>query len=96
MTFRRVVGTAVGVVVWSVVAAWAQSYQVVDLGNVEPADLNSQWIVGMYRPNMARTSFTLVGNSADSRGFADVTPCIATPNGTKLRGGGPAAAPPES
>jgi hypothetical protein len=31
---------------------------------------------------MATTSFTLVGNSADSRGFADVTPCIATPNAT--------------
>jgi hypothetical protein len=30
--------------------------------------------------NMAMTSFTLVGNSADSRGLADVTPCIATPN----------------
>jgi hypothetical protein len=29
---------------------------------------------------MATTSFTLVGNSADSRGLADVTPCIATPN----------------
>ncbi len=29
---------------------------------------------------MTMTSFTLVGNSADSRGLADVTPCIATPN----------------
>jgi hypothetical protein len=31
--------------------------------------------------NMAKTSFTLVGNSADSRRLADETPCIATPNG---------------
>ena len=47
---QRVLGTLIGVVVWSVVVAWAQSYQVVDLGNAQPADLNSQWIVGMYRP----------------------------------------------
>jgi hypothetical protein len=31
------------------------------------------------------TSFTLVGNSADSRGLADVTPCIATPNASAHR-----------
>ena len=30
--------------------------------------------------NMATTSLTSVGNAADSRGLADVTPCIATPN----------------
>jgi hypothetical protein len=30
--------------------------------------------------NRVKTSFTLVGNSADSRRLADVTPCIATPN----------------
>ena len=29
------------------------------------------------RTNMATTSFTLVGNSADSQGLADVPPCIA-------------------
>jgi hypothetical protein len=30
-------------------------------------------------PNRVNTSFTPVGNCPDSRGFADVTPCIATP-----------------
>jgi hypothetical protein len=30
--------------------------------------------------NMVTTMFTSVGNSADSRGLTDVTPCIATPN----------------
>jgi hypothetical protein len=29
---------------------------------------------------MAKTFFTLMGNSADSRRLADVTPCIATAN----------------
>jgi hypothetical protein len=31
-------------------------------------------------PHVAKASFTRAENSADSRGLADVTPCIATPN----------------
>ena len=48
-------------------------------GTQAMTDITFVSVKGTY-PNMATTSFTLVGNSADSRGLADVTLCMATPN----------------